>query len=462
MIGNVASSRFRKIHFVGIGGAGMNGIAEVLKAHGFEVSGSDARDGETLRRLERLGIEVHVGHSAEWVKDADLVVYSSAVPKDNPERLAGVERGIPVIRRAEMLGELMRLKYSIAVAGTHGKTTTTSMIGQIWNQADLRPTIIVGGIVDKLGGGAQYGESDYLIAEADEYDRSFLEMNPSVAVLTNVDADHLDCYGDIESIRGAFVAFANKIPFYGYAVACIDDPGVREVVPKLRRRVVSYGFSAQADYRAADVRPEGASSRFALIVRGENRGEVVVGVPGRHNVLNALAAVAVTCEEGVPLEAALKALPQFAGVRRRFEHKGSAGGIDVFEDYAHHPREAEATLAAARENWPGRRVAVLFQPHLYTRTRDQAEAFGAAFLNADLLVVAPIYGAREKPIEGITSALVVEAARRRGHRNVVELGALSDAPAVLKEKTESGDIVVVMGAGDVGGMCAPILEALGK
>ena len=462
MIGSVAASRFRKIHFVGIGGAGMNGIAEVLKAHGFEVSGSDARDGETLRRLAGLGIEVHVGHSAEWVRDADLVVYSSAVPKDNPERLAGVERGIPVIRRAEMLGELMRLKYSIAVAGTHGKTTTTSMIGQIWNQADLRPTIIVGGIVDKLGGGAQYGESDYLVAEADEYDRSFLEMNPSVAVLTNVDADHLDCYGDIAEIRRAFAAFANKVPFYGYVVACIDDPGVREVVPKLRRRVVSYGFSAQADYRASDVRPEGATSRFVLTVRGEDRGEVSVGVPGRHNVLNALAAIAVACEEGVPFEAALKALPQFAGVRRRFEHKGRAGGIDVFEDYAHHPREAEATLAAARENWPGRRVAVLFQPHLYTRTRDQAEAFGAAFLNADLLVVAPIYGAREQPVEGVSSALVVEAARRRGHRNVVALDSLADAPAVLKEKTESGDIVVVMGAGDVGGMCAPILEALGK
>jgi len=462
MIGGVAASRFRKIHFVGIGGAGMNGIAEVLHAHGFVVSGSDARESETLNRLAGLGITVHVGHSAEWVKDVDLVVYSSAVPKDNPERLAGVERGIPVIRRAEMLGELMRLKYSIAVAGTHGKTTTTSMIGQIWNQAELRPTIIVGGIVDRLGGGAQYGDSDFLIAEADEYDRSFLEMNPSVAVLTNVDADHLDCYGDISEIRKAFVTFANKIPFYGYAAACIDDPGVREVVPKLRRRVVTYGVSPQAEYRAVDIRPEGERTSFGLVVRGESRGEIVLGVPGRHNVLNALAAVAVSTEEGVALETVRTALAQFAGVRRRFERKGSANGVEVFEDYAHHPKEAEATLAAARDNWPGRRIVVLFQPHLFTRTRDQADAFGSVFLGCDLLLLAPVYPAREAPIPGVTSALVADAARRRGHRQVVELSSKEEAVAVLKEKTKPGDLVIVMGAGDVGKMSMPIVEALGK
>jgi len=457
---NLGSARFRHIHFIGIGGAGMSGIAEVLLSQGFSISGSDMKASPVTEHLESLGIVVRIGHRAEWVEDADLVVYSSAVPEDNPERIAGRERGVPVIRRAEMLGELMRLKYSIAVAGTHGKTTTTSMIGQIWNHAELQPTIIVGGIVGGLGSGAQAGSSQYLIAEADEYDRSFLEMTPSVAVLTNVDVDHLDCYGGLEDIRRAFVTFANRVPFYGHVVACIDDAGVKSVLPDLRRPIVSYGFSEEADYRAENVQPEGGQTRFSVVVRGKAKGDVLIKVPGRHNILNALAAIAVSLEEGVEFPLISEGLAKFEGVRRRFEHKGTVREMEIYEDYAHHPTEVSATLRAARENWAGRRVVVLFQPHLYTRTRDQAEAFGLAFLESDLLLLAPIYGAREKPIEGVSSGMIGEAAQRRGHQAVHLLGAKEDAVDLLRKLSQPGDLIIVMGAGNIGRMSEELLEQL--
>lgn len=457
---NLGSARFRHIHFIGIGGAGMSGIAEVLLSQGFSISGSDMKASPVTEHLESLGIVVRIGHRAEWVEDADLVVYSSAVPEDNPERIAGRERGVPVIRRAEMLGELMRLKYTIAVAGTHGKTTTTSMIGQIWNRAELQPTIIVGGIVGGLGSGAQAGSSQYLIAEADEYDRSFLEMTPSVAVLTNVDVDHLDCYGGLEDIRRAFVTFANRVPFYGHVVACIDDAGVKSVLPDLRRPIVSYGFSEEADYRAENVQPEGGQTRFSVVVRGKAKGDILIKVPGRHNILNALAAIAVSLEEGVEFPLISEGLAKFEGVRRRFEYKGSVREREIYEDYAHHPTEVSATLRAARENWPGRRVVVLFQPHLYTRTRDQAEAFGLAFLESDLLLLAPIYGAREKPIEGVSSSMIGEAAQRRGHQAVHLLGVKEDSVDLLRELSQPGDLIIVMGAGNIGRMSDELLEQL--
>lgn len=456
----VGAARFKRIHFVGIGGAGMSGIAEVLHHQGFIVSGSDMKKSGVTEHLEELGITIQIGHSAERVQEVDLVVYSSAVQPDNPERVAGRERGIPVIRRAEMLGELMRLKYSIAVAGTHGKTTTTSMIGSIWNHAALKPTIIVGGIVGGLGSGAQAGGSQYLIAEADEYDRSFLEMVPSVAVLTNVDVDHLDCYGGLEDIRRAFVTFANKVPFYGHVVACVDDAGVQSVLPELRRPAVLYGFSEEAQYRAVNLRPEGGAVWFELWIDGAKKGDVKLGVPGRHNILNALAALAVAIEEEIEIETAIEGIERFSGVQRRFEYKGAVGEIEIYEDYAHHPTEVSATLRAARENWPNRRIVALFQPHLYSRTKDQAEAFGLAFLKSDYLLLAPIYGAREKPIEGVQSALIAEAATRRGHQQVELLGDKEEAVQRLRENARNGDLIVVMGAGDIGTISNRLVKEL--
>ncbi len=461
MIQRIPASRFRKIHFVGIGGAGMSGIAEVLCKNGFGVSGSDARASEVTEHLVSLGIEVMIGHSAENVAQADLVVYSSAVPQDNPELVTGRNRGIPVIRRAEMLGELMRLKYTIAVAGTHGKTTTTSMIGHIWNSLELSPTIIVGGIVHGLGSGAQSGEGDALIAEADEYDRSFLEMVPTVALITNVEEDHLDCYADFEDIRKAFVQFVNKVPFYGHVVACIDDRGVLEVLPELRKRLVTYGFSAQADYMARNLTFEGPRCRFDVAHRGELLGTVEIAIPGRHNVSNALGAIAVALEEGLPFAKVQQAMATFRGVRRRFEYRGDWRDVPLYDDYAHHPTEVEATLRAARDNFPTSRLVVAFQPHLFTRTRDQAEAFGGAFLNADLLLLAPIYPAREQPIEGVTAELVLNATRHRGHRNARLLGNLDEIRKTLVAELKPGDILVAMGAGDIWRLIPALLGEVG-
>ena len=450
--------RVRRLHLVGIGGAGMSGIAEVLHENGFVVTGSDMGEGQVIDYLKHLGIRVDGKHEAKNVADADLVVYSSAIPYDNPELVEARARRIPVIRRAEMLGELMRMKYTLAIAGTHGKTTTTSIVGEIWEEAGLDPTIIVGGVVKGKGSGAKVGKGDYLIAESDEFDRSFLSMMPSSAIVTNIDADHLDTYENIDEIKDAFVQFINKIPFYGQAILCIDDPNVQQIYSKVRKPVITYGFSRQAKYRIDNLRFEKGYPVYEIFNDGKSLGEFRLQIPGRHNVLNATAAVALAMEEGISVEVARKAVAAFEGVQRRFELIGEKNDILVFDDYAHHPTEATATLQGFRDAFPERRVIVAFQPHLFSRTRDQHEAFGSAFANCDVLLCTDIYPARERPIEGVTGAMVSDSALAFGHRNARFVGDQMNLLPILKEELRPGDVVVLMGAGNIYKLGEKILE----
>ncbi len=456
----IPSNRIQRLHMVGIGGAGMSGIAEVLHENGFIVTGSDTGEGPVIQYLKGLGIRVDSTHEGKNVEGADLLVYSSAVKMDNPEIVEAKARRIPVIRRAEMLGELMRLKYTLAVSGTHGKTTTTSMLGSIWEAAGEDPTIIVGGVVKGKGSGAKVGRGNYLIAESDEFDRSFLSMMPTSAIITNIDADHLDTYKDIEEIKDAFVAFANKVPFYGQVVVCIDEPNIQAVLSRLIKPVVTYGFSRQAMYRVENLHFEKGRPYFEVIRNGASLGEFELKVPGRHNVLNATAAIALSVEENIPVETARQALAEFIGVKRRFEFIGEAKNILVYDDYAHHPTESAATLLGVREAFPERRVIVVFQPHLFTRTRDQHEAFGSAFAHCDMLLVCDIYKARELPIPGITGNLVAESAIARGHRDARFIGAKENAIEILRKEAQPNDLVIFMGAGDVWKLEKSFLEAL--
>lgn len=441
--------RVRRLHFVGIGGAGMSGIAEVLFQNGFIVSGSDMGDNSVIDYLKNLGIKIFSKHEAQNVANTDLVVYSSAIPYDNVELVEARNRRIPVIRRAEMLGELMRLKYTLSIAGTHGKTTTTSIVGQIWEEAGLDPTIIVGGVVKGKGSGAKVGKGDYLIAESDEFDRSFLSMMPSSAIITNIDSDHLDTYENIDEIKDAFVQFANKVPFYGQVIVCLDDPHVQQILARLKKPVITYGFTRQAKYRINNLRFEKGFPIFEIIDDDVNLGEFKLQIPGRHNVLNATAAVALAIEEGLSVDVARKACAMFEGVKRRFEFIGEKNGVMVFDDYAHHPTEATATLLGFREAFPEKRIIVAFQPHLFTRTRDQHDAFGYAFANCDVLLTTDIYPAREKPIEGVSGALVSNSATNRGHRNARFIGDQLNLLPILKSELKSGDVVVLMGAGNI-------------
>ena len=450
--------RVRRLHMVGIGGAGMSGIAEVLHENGFVVTGSDMGEGSVIDYLKHLGIRVDSKHEAKNVEDADLVIYSSAIPYDNPELVEARARRIPVIRRAEMLGELMRMKYTLAIAGTHGKTTTTSIVGEIWEEAGLDPTIIVGGVVKGKGSGAKVGKGDYLIAESDEFDRSFLSMMPSSAIVTNIDADHLDTYENIDEIKEAFVQFVNKIPFYGQAILCIDDPNVQQIYSKVRKPVITYGFSRQAKYHIDNLRFEKGYPHFEIFNDGVSLGEFQLQIPGRHNVLNATAAVALAMEEGIDVEVARRAVAAFEGVQRRFELIGEKNDILVFDDYAHHPTEATATLQGFRDAFPERRVIVAFQPHLFSRTRDQHDAFGSAFANCDVLLCTDIYPARERPIEGVTGALVSDSALAFGHRNARFVGDQQNLLPILKEELRPGDVVVLMGAGNIWKLGQKILE----
>lgn len=450
--------RVRRLHMVGIGGAGMSGIAEVLHENGFVVTGSDMGEGSVIDYLKHLGIRVDSKHEAKNVEDADLVVYSSAIPYDNPELVEARARRIPVIRRAEMLGELMRMKYTLAISGTHGKTTTTSIVGEIWEAAGLDPTIIVGGVVKGKGSGAKVGKGDYLIAESDEFDRSFLSMMPSSAIVTNIDADHLDTYENIDEIKEAFVQFVNKIPFYGQAILCIDDPNVQQIYSKVRKPVITYGFSRQAKYHIDNLRFEKGYPHFEIFNDGNSLGEFQLQIPGRHNVLNATAAVALAMEEGIDVEVARRAVAAFEGVQRRFEFLGEKNDVLVFDDYAHHPTEATATLQGFRDAFPGRRVIVAFQPHLFSRTRDQHDAFGSAFANCDVLLCTDIYPARERPIEGVTGALVSDSALAFGHRNARFVGDQMNLLPILKEELKPGDVVVLMGAGNIWKLGQKILE----
>lgn len=442
--------KLRRIHFVGIGGVGMSGLAELLLSYPLTITGCDAAESETTRRLSSLGIRVDSGHDPAHLEDADLLVITSAISEDNEEVRRARARGLPVIRRAEMLAEIMRLKQGIAVAGTHGKTTTTSMIGAILTAANFDPTILVGGRAHYLGTNARLGGGEWLVAEADEFDRSFLELTPVLAVVTNVEEDHLDCYRDLAEIQQAFAAFANRVPFYGAAFVCLDDPHASELLPSLSRRTVTYGESPHASLRAKTVSLEASGGRF--LVAGDDSsfaGEVFLPLPGRHNVLNALAALAVARELSIPFGAAAAALARFDGVARRFETKGEREGVLVVDDYAHHPTEITATLAAARQVHPERRIVALFQPHLYTRTRDFAREFGKSLNAADVALVTEIYPSREAPIPGISGRSVVDAALAFGHRQAIFLPAREDVAVALRELLRPGDLLLTMGAGDV-------------
>ena len=443
--------RLRRLHFVGAGGVGMSGLAEILLlSTPLEISGCDVSRSENTDRLTKLGARIAYGHDPVHVAGADLLVVSSAVQESNPEVAAAREKGIPVIRRAEMLAEIMRLKQGVAIAGTHGKTTTTSLTGMVLTEAGFDPTIVVGGQVRILGTNARLGKGDFLVAEADEYDRSFLELTPVVAVITNVEADHLDCYRDLADILDAFATFANRVPFYGAVIACIDDAGVRELIPRVKRRVVTYGESPEANLRAREIRLEATGTSFD-VWEGETwlLGSVRLRLPGRHNVANALAAIAVGRELSIPFPTIAHAIAEFTGVIRRFETKGERGGVLVVDDYAHHPTEIAATLASARQVYPERRLVALFQPHLYSRTRDFAEDFGRSLTACDLAIVTDVYPSREKPIPGVTGRLVADAASRAGQSNVVYVAEKKDVAGILAGRLRTGDLLVTMGAGDV-------------
>lgn len=442
--------RAHRLHFVGIGGTGMSGIAEVLANLGYDVRGSDAHLSVVTARLESLGVSVHLGHAAEHVADADVVVVSTAIKRDNPEVVEARRRGIPVIRRAEMLAELMRMKYGIAVAGTHGKTTTTSLVAAILDRGGIDPTVVIGGRLKSLRTGARLGEGEYLVAEADESDGSFLRLVPTIAVITNIDAEHLDHWsGGLPQIVDAFVDFANKVPFYGAAIVCLDHPVVQGMLPRLEKRFVTYGMSPQADYVAEQVRIEPQGTSFDVHRRGTALGRVRLGgVIGRHNVLNALAAIAVGEEVGVPFDVCAQALERFEGIGRRFERKGESGGVLVVDDYGHHPAEIRATLEAAREAFD-RRLVVAFQPHRHTRTQLLWEDFVTAFNAAHTLVLTDIYGAGEAPIEGVTAQKLAEAIVAHGHQDVTWAGGVEDVATRLREIVRPGDLVVTLGAGSI-------------
>jgi UDP-N-acetylmuramate--alanine ligase len=439
------------IHFVGIGGIGMSGIAEVLANLGFRVSGSDLKRSSVTDRLEELGVQVFEGHQASNVQDAHVVVRSTAVRDDNPEIQEARSRSIPVIPRAVMLSELMRLKpHTVAVAGSHGKTTTTSMVASVLAGAGLDPTVVVGGVVKSLGSNARLGKSDLMVVEADESDRSFLMLTPTIAVVTNIDREHMDYYTDMNDVMECFAKFVNQIPFYGAVVLCLDDPHVQAVIPRVLRRRVTYGLSAQADVSAHSIRfDEGFGSRFTVWQGQEAVGEVTLHVPGLHNVYNALAAIAVGFELKVPFERIAEALAGFTNADRRFQFKGEEAGVLVVDDYGHHPTEIKATLAAAKIGSAGRRIVVLFQPHRYSRTKDQMEEFARSFNNADVLFVADIYAASEDPIPGVTSEALTEAIKLFGHKSVQHIGPIDAAPEILLEHLRSGDMFITLGAGTV-------------
>jgi UDP-N-acetylmuramate--alanine ligase len=441
--------RARHIHFVGIGGVGMSGIAELLLNLGQRVSGSDMREAETTRRLARLGAHITYGHHADAIGDGvDVVVISSAVKYSNPEIQRARALKIPVIPRAEMLAELMRTKWGVAVAGTHGKTTTTSLIAAVLARAQLDPTVVIGGKVHSLGSNAQLGKSDLMVVEADESDGTFLLLSPVMAVVTNIDPEHLDYYGDMDRVRSAYLEFINRVPFFGAAVLCLDDVTVRALGPQVRKRAITYGTSADADYVARDLTVCGMETVFQVDRAGTALGELRVRMPGRHQALNALAALAVATELEVPFETVRGALQEFGGIHRRFEVCGDVGGVMVVSDYGHHPAEIRATLAAAREGF-GRRLVVIFQPHRFTRTRDLFGDFLDAFDAADKLFLTDIYPAGEDPLEGVTSDVLYYALRRRGHLDVSYVPEWRSLAAEVQPQLRPGDLVIVLGAGNI-------------
>jgi UDP-N-acetylmuramate--alanine ligase len=459
--------RIKHIHFVGIGGIGMSGIAEVLLNLGYQVSGSDLRSTPITESLKRLGATIFDSHAEENIGTAHVVVISSAVQQGNPEIAAAERRKIPVIRRAEMLAELARLKYSIAIAGTHGKTTTTSMIAAMLDAGGIDPTVINGGVINAYGSNARLGKSDWMVIEADESDGSFLRLDGTIAVVTNIDPEHLEHYGSFDAIKDAFVEFVENVPFYGLAVMCVDHPEVQGVLGRIRdRRIVTYGTSALADLRADNIQPENGGSRFDVSVRqGDGERRVIEGVfvpmPGKHNVLNALAAIAVGMEFKLSDEVIAKGFERFSGVKRRFTKVGEIGGATIIDDYAHHPTEIRAVLSAARESAQERVIAVV-QPHRYTRLRDLMDDFQNAFNDADVVFVAPVYAAGEEPIEGISAEALAEGLRTRGHRLVKTVESAVDLAANLRDLAAEGDVVICMGAGDITKWAAGLADGIGK
>jgi UDP-N-acetylmuramate--alanine ligase len=440
--------RVRRVHFVGVGGIGMSGLAEILRTLRFDVSGSDLKESETTRRLVRLGVEVVVGHREANAEGADVVVYSSAIAEDNVEVRWAVRTGVPVITRAEMLAELMRVKYGVAIAGSHGKTTTTSLIATVLGAAGFDPTVVVGGRMQALGSNARLGAGDLLVAEADESDGSFLRLTPTVAAVTNIDPEHLEHYGSHAALKDAFVAFASKVPFYGLAVLCLDHPDVQDIIPRIRRRHVTYGLSPQADYSARALRSDGLQMRFMGYRQGRPLGEFSIQMPGAHNVQNALCAIAIADELEVPIDTIQESLASFGGVARRFTVVAEVDGITLVDDYGHHPAEIVATLTAARSAFAGR-VLVAFQPHRYTRTEQLFEDFTRAFNSCDRVLVTDVYAAGEPVIEGATGAALAQAIGEHGHHGVEYQPERAALAARLAEEARSGDVIISLGAGDI-------------
>ncbi|MDF1545636.1 MAG: UDP-N-acetylmuramate--L-alanine ligase [bacterium] len=451
--------KFRKLHFVGIGGSGMSGIAEILHNLGFSISGSDSTPSEVTDYLGRLGVKMYSTHAGSNIADCDVVIISSAVGENNQEVVQARELGIPVIKRAEMLGELMRLKFSIGVAGTHGKTTTTSMIGRIMQVADLRPTLIVGGIVSELGTGAALGDGDYLVAEADEYDRSFLAMFPTVAVVTNIEADHLDCYDGMEDLLDSFLTFMNRVPFYGSAVISADDDNLVELRQQVTRPHVTFGFSPEADYQALDLVLTENRSTFSVYFKESLLGELVLPMPGKYNASNALAAIATCSELEIPFKIIAEALAKFGGVGRRFEFVGETNDMLLFDDYAHHPSEVRATLEMARTAY-SRRIVVVFQPHLFSRTQLLSAEFAEVLALADKCILTDIYPAREEPIPGVTSQLIADRAAKSGKGDFEYVGTKDKATPRVVELAEPNDLIITMGAGSITHIRQELLEGL--
>ena len=443
------------VHFVGIGGIGMSGIAEVLHNLGYAVQGSDQSENANVQRLREKGIEVFIGHRATNIGEAEVVVASSAIPADNPERVEARERNLPIVRRAEMLAELMRFRNAIAIGGTHGKTTTTSMVGTLLDAGGLDPTVINGGIINAYGTNARVGDGDWMVVEADESDGTFLKLPADIAVVTNIDPEHLDHYGSFEKVREAFAAFVENVPFYGFGVMCLDHKEVQALVAKITdRRVITYGRNPQADVRYLDVRTEGASNRFSVEFRDRKTGKIeraddlVLPMPGIHNVANATAAIAIAHELGVSIDQIRKGLGGFGGVRRRFTHTGSWHGVEIFDDYGHHPVEITAVLAAARASSKGKVIAIK-QPHRYTRLRDLFDEFCAAFNDADTVLVAPVYPAGESPIAGFDSAALVRGLKSSGHRDVRSIETPGEIAPIIAGIAEPGDFVLFLGAGNI-------------
>jgi UDP-N-acetylmuramate--alanine ligase len=453
------------IHFIGIGGIGMSGIAEVMHILGYRVQGSDVAEGSVVESLRKAGMRVAIGHHSDNLGDAAVVVVSTAIRKDNPELLCAYERRIPVVRRAEMLAELMRLKSTVAVAGTHGKTTTTSMIAALLDAGGIDPTVINGGIINAYGSNARLGSSDWMVVEADESDGSFLRLDGTIAVVTNIDPEHLDHYGSFDNVKDAFVEFVENVPFYGAALLCVDHPEVQTIIPRLRdRRVVTYGFAALADVRGENVRPVPGGNVFDVSIRDRSGAvRVIAGIelpmPGRHNVQNALAAIGVAVELGIPDPVIARGFEKFGGVKRRFTKVGDIQGATIIDDYAHHPTEIRAVLSAAREGAEGRVIAVV-QPHRYTRLRDLMAEFQGAFNDADIVYVAPVYAAGEEPIEGVDAEALVEGLKQRGHRAVKAVDDLDDLCRNLRDIAARGDMVICLGAGDITKWAAGLADGI--